>query len=127
MFGGNSNWRGPIWFPLNYLIIQSLRRYYEYYGPTYKYEFPTGSGNLLNLKQIAKELSLRLMRLFERDASGKYHYHTDVKKSLYAKDQFFKDHHLFYEFFDGDTGRGLGASHQTGWTALIANILLELD
>jgi glycogen debranching enzyme len=127
MFGGNSNWRGPIWFPLNYLIIQSLRKYYDYYGPTYKYEFPTGSGNLLNLKEIAQELSLRLLKLFERDESGKYHYHTDSKKSVYSKNEHFKDEHLFYEFFDGDTGRGLGASHQTGWTALIANILLELD
>lgn len=127
MFGGNSNWRGPIWFPINYLIIQSLRRYYEYYGPTYKYEFPTGSGNLMDLKQISQELSLRLLKLFERDEGGKYHYHSEDKKSLYSTNKHFRNHHLFYEFFDGDTGRGLGASHQTGWTALIANILLELD
>lgn len=128
MFGGNSNWRGPIWFPLNYLIIQSLRRYYDYYGPEYVYEFPAGSGNKMNLKEIANELSNRLINLFERDKrKGKYHYHTDSKVKHYQKDPYFKDLHLFYEFFNGDTGRGLGASHQTGWSALIANILLELD
>ena len=127
MFGGNSNWRGPIWFPLNYLIIQSLRKYYEYYGPEYVYEFPTGSGNKLNLKQIAKELSLRLMKLFERDKQGKFNYHSTNKSEVFTKDEHFKDLHLFYEFFNGDTGRGLGASHQTGWTALISNLLIELE
>ena len=127
MFGGNSNWRGPIWFPLNYLIIQSLRKYYEYYGPEYVYEFPTGSGVKLNLKQIAKEISLRLLKLFERDQSGKFHYHSKSKSNLFSTDEHFKGHHLFYEFFNGDTGRGLGASHQTGWTALISNILIELE
>ena len=126
MFGGNSNWRGPIWMPLNYLIIQSLRRYYQYYGSSYRYEFPTGSGNLLDLKQIAQELSHRLLRLFERDASGKFHYHSDAHRE-YADEEHFRDHHQFYEFFHGDTGQGLGASHQTGWTALIANLLLEME
>lgn len=127
MFGGNSNWRGPIWIPLNYMIIQSLRKYYTYYGDNYKYEFPTGSGNLLNIKQIANELSKRLIKLFEKDKTGKYHYHSDDKYNLFAEDPHFNNEHLFYEFFDGDTGKGLGASHQTGWTALIANIIMELD
>jgi len=125
MFGGNSNWRGTIWLPLNYLIIQSLRKYYQYYGNTYTYEFPTGSGNRLNLKQIANQLTKRLLKIFERDTSGKFHYH-DSRQPCW-EEKHFKDHHLFYEFFHGDTGQGLGASHQTGWTALIANLLLEMD
>lgn len=125
MFGGNSNWRGPIWFPINYLIIQSLKKYYEFYGDEYQYEFPTGSGNKLNLKQIANELTLRLLKIFEKDESGAYQYHSDHEQ--YENDIHFKDHHLFYEFFNGDNGKGLGASHQTGWTALIANLLLEID
>ncbi|MFT6809223.1 MAG: hypothetical protein ACJA01_002455 [Saprospiraceae bacterium] len=127
MFGGNSNWRGPIWFPINYLIIQSLRKFYKYFGPTYIYEFPTGSGNKLNLKEIAAELSKRLLKLFQRDESGKYTYHNKDGNSSFAGDEYFKDHHLFYEFFHGETGRGMGASHQTGWTALIANLILELE
>ena len=127
MFGGNSNWRGPIWMPLNYMIIQSLRKYYTYYGPTYVYEFPTGSGVKMNLKEIAKELTKRLMKLFERNAEGKYQYHSEDNENLFAKDEHFKSQHLFYEFFNGDNGKGLGASHQTGWTALIANLILEMD
>ncbi|MGA9637190.1 MGH1-like glycoside hydrolase domain-containing protein [Flavobacterium sp.] len=127
MFGGNSNWRGPIWMPLNYMIITSLRKYYTFYGPTYVYEFPTGSGNKLNLKQIANELTKRLIKLFERDADGKYQYHSDDADNHFATNEHFKNEHLFYEFFDGDTGKGLGASHQTGWTALIANLILDLE
>lgn len=127
MFGGNSNWRGPIWFPLNYLIIRSLLRFYDFYGPEYIYEFPTGSDRKLNLRQIAIELTKRLLKIFERNEEGRYQYHTDNADHLFADDEHFRELHLFYEFFDGDSGRGLGASHQTGWTALIANLLLELE
>ena len=127
MFGGNSNWRGPIWMPLNYMIIQSLRKYYTFYGDSYQYEFPTGSGNKLNLKQIANELTKRLIKLFEANSDGKFQYHADDPNHVFSKDAHFKDLHLFYEFFDGDTGKGLGASHQTGWTALIANLIMEME
>jgi hypothetical protein len=125
MFGGNSNWRGPIWFPLNYLIINALRKYHAYYGDSYTYEFPAKSGNKLTLKQIAVELTKRLMKIFERDTTGAYEYHAKYQSQW--TDPHFKEHHLFYEFFHGDTGQGLGASHQTGWTALIANLLLEME
>jgi hypothetical protein len=125
MFGGNSNWRGPIWLPLNYLIINCLRKYHQYYGNSYTVEFPTGSGTKLNLKQIANELTKRLLKIFERNDTGQFQYHGTQQSQWSGPD--FKDHHLFYEFFHGDTGQGLGASHQTGWTALIANLLLEMD
>ncbi|TMI63579.1 MAG: glucosidase [Bacteroidetes bacterium] len=125
MFGGNSNWRGPIWLPLNYLIINSLRKYYEYYGDKYTYEFPAGSGKKMNLKQIANELTKRILKIFERNDEGAFQYH-DMDHSCWTE-KHFKEHHLFYEFFHGDTGKGLGASHQTGWTALIVNLLLEMD
>ncbi len=125
MFGGNSNWRGPIWFPLNYLIINALRKYHTYYGDSYTYEFPAGSGNKLTLKQIARELTKRLLKIFERDKTGAFEYHAKYQ-SQWAGEHF-KEHHLYYEFFHGDTGQGLGASHQTGWTALIANLLLEME
>jgi hypothetical protein len=127
MFGGNSNWRGPIWMPLNYMIIHSLRKYYTFYGPTYQYEFPTGSGKKLNLKEIANELTKRLIKLFEVNSNGRFQYHSDDPDMKFSKDEHFKNLHLFYEFFDGDTGKGLGASHQTGWTALIANLIMEMD
>ncbi|WP_159021249.1 glucosidase [Formosa sp. L2A11] len=127
MFGGNSNWRGPIWMPLNYMIIQSLRKYYSFYGNKYLYDFPTGSGNKMNLNEIANELSERLIKLFEVNENGKYQYHSDDPNHLFTKDDEFKKQHLFYEFFDGDSGKGLGASHQTGWTALIANLIMDLE
>ena len=126
MFGGNSNWRGPIWFPINYMIIQSLRKFYKYYGDTYQYEFPHGSGNKLNLNQIADELTKRLIKLFSRDQSGKFVYHNENHSDIFKNDEHCKNLHLHYEFFHGDEGRGMGASHQTGWTALIANLMIEL-
>ncbi|GAO42513.1 MGH1-like glycoside hydrolase domain-containing protein [Flavihumibacter petaseus] len=125
MFGGNSNWRGPIWFPINYLIIHAIRKYYTYYGDAYTVEFPTGSGKQLTLKQVANELTRRLLKIFSVNGDGKFRYHREDHTEW--SDLHFKEHHLFYEYFHGDTGQGLGASHQTGWTALIANLLLEMD
>lgn len=127
MFGGNSNWRGPIWLPLNYMIIQSLRKYFSYYGKEYIYEFPTGSGIKMNLNEIANEISKRLIKLFEPDENGKFVYHSEDENHVFTKNEHFKKEHFFYEFFDGDSGKGLGASHQTGWTALVANLIMELE
>jgi len=121
IFGGNSNWRGPIWFPMNYLIIQSLHRFHSYYGDDFKVECPTGSGVYLTLKQVADEISRRLIRLFLPDAEGKRP--ALGPNPRYATDPHFKDYSLFYEYFHGDFGWGLGASHQTGWTALVAGLL----
>ncbi|MBC7920420.1 MAG: glucosidase, partial [Ferruginibacter sp.] len=121
MFGGNSNWRGPIWFPINYLIILSLERYHRFYGKTFTMECPTGSGNYLDLKEIAAELSRRLCRLYLRDGNGERTVYTGSEK--FQRDPHFRDYLLFHEYFDGDTGRGIGASHQTGWTGLIADLL----
>ncbi|WP_437226339.1 MGH1-like glycoside hydrolase domain-containing protein [Planctomicrobium sp. SH661] len=122
LFGGNSNWRGPIWFPVNYLLIESLERYHHFYGDTLKVECPTGSGNWMNLKQVSCELAHRLTRLFLRDETGRRPAHGE--ESRYADDPHWRDLVLFYEYFDGDNGRGCGASHQTGWTSLVS-LLLE--
>jgi hypothetical protein len=122
LFGGNSNWRGPIWFPTNFLIIESLQRFHHYYGDDFKVECPTHSGNYLTLNQIADHLTERLIRLFARDANGKRASNGD--NALLQNDPHFRDHIHFYEYFHGDNGRGLGASHQTGWTGLIAKLLL---
>ncbi|MBC8035368.1 MAG: glucosidase [Chitinophagaceae bacterium] len=120
MFGGNSNWRGPVWMPLNYLIIQSLYRFQEYYTDDFKVEYPTNSGTYLSLREIADALAGRLKALFLKNADGARPgsgYNSKVQL-----DQHFKNHILFYEYFNGDTGKGMGASHQTGWTGLIANL-----
>ncbi|MCU0428533.1 MAG: glucosidase [Cytophagaceae bacterium] len=121
LFGGNSNWRGPIWFPVNYMIIESLVKFHHYYGDSFKVEYPTGSGKEFTLKQIAGELSKRLMRIFIRNKDGKRPVFGD--SPLLQQDQNFRDYILFYEYFHGDTGRGVGASHQTGWTGLIADLI----
>jgi hypothetical protein len=122
MFGGNSNWRGPIWFPLNYLLIESLQKFHYYFGDEIKVEFPSGSGELMNLSEVSAELSKRLSRLFlmkdgERPIFG------GVEK--FNQDPNFKNYILFYEYFHGDNGAGLGASHQTGWTGLVAKLLQQ--
>jgi hypothetical protein len=121
MFGGNSNWRGPIWFPVNYLIIESLQKLHHYYGDDFKVECPTGSGKLCTIEGVACELTRRLTGLFLRDQTGRRPVNGTNGKM--QSDPHFRDHILFYEYFDGDTGRGLGASHQTGWTALVAKLL----
>ncbi len=121
LFGGNSNWRGPIWFPLNYLLIESLQKFHHYYGNDLKVECPTGSGQYMSLWEVAGELSRRLNRLFLRNANGHRPVFGDVAK--FQTDSNWREYIPFYEYFDGDNGRGLGASHQTGWTALVAKLL----
>ena len=118
LFGGNSNWRGPVWFPANFLLIEALERYHHFYGQALTVECPTGSGRRMNLQQVADELRRRLASLFLPDAGGHRPCHGNEQR--YATDPHWKDLILFYEHFHGDTGRGLGASHQTGWTALAA-------
>jgi hypothetical protein len=124
LFGGNSNWRGPIWFPVNYLLIEALERYHHFFGDDFKIECPTGSGNAMTLMQVARELSFRLARLFLPDDKGHRPCHGDDLR--YATDPNFRRLVLFHEYFHGDTGRGLGASHQTGWTALVVRCLADL-
>ena len=122
-FGGNSNWRGPVWFPVNYLIIESLQKFHHYFNDDFKVEFPTGSGNLLNLWQVAEELSHRLSGIFLTDENGKRAAFGDSEK--FQTDEHRRDLLLFHEYFDGDTGKGLGAAHQTGWTGLVAKLLQQ--
>ncbi|MFO0011851.1 MAG: MGH1-like glycoside hydrolase domain-containing protein [Planctomycetota bacterium] len=121
MFGGNSNWRGPVWFPINYLIVQSLREYYAFYGESFQVECPTGSGVMMNLHQVADEIERRLVSLFAADPSGARPCHGSDHR--YRDNEEWRNLILFFEYFHGDHGRGLGASHQTGWTALVATML----
>ena len=121
LFGGNSNWRGPVWMPVNFLIIESLQRFHFYYGDDFKVECPKGSGNMLSLNEVADELSKRLVNIFLRDENGNRAAFGDCQKL--QKDPNFNNYILFSEYFHGDTGRGLGASHQTGWTGLVARLL----
>jgi hypothetical protein len=121
MFGGNSNWRGPIWMPVNVILISGLLNFYAYYGDTFKIECPTGSGKLMNLFEVAKEISDRLSRIFLRDGSGRRPVYGGTK--TFQEDVHWRDHILFYEYFHGDNGAGLGASHQTGWTGVVAKLI----
>jgi hypothetical protein len=121
LFGGNSNWRGPIWFPVNYLLVESLQKFHHYYGDEFTIECPAGSGRMMTLAEAAQEVSRRLTRLFLKDANGQRPVLRAHPKT--QDDPHFRDHVLFHEYFDGDNGRGVGASHQTGWTGLVAKLL----
>lgn len=120
-FGGNSNWRGPVWMPVNYLLIESLQKFHHYYGDDFKIECPTGSGRMVTINEVAQELTRRLSRIFLRDEQGRRAVLGDHDKL--QSDPHFRDYVPFHEFFHGDDGRGLGASHQLGWTGLIAKLL----
>ena len=124
LFGGNSNWRGPIWMPVNYLIVLALQQYHLYYGDSFQVECPTGSGNKMTLNQVAQELSRRLTRIFLRDENGKRPVFGSNR--IFNDDENWRDLIPFYEYFHGENGRGCGASHQTGWTGLIAQVLVSL-
>src|SRR5262245_4081673 len=121
MFGGNSNWRGPIWMPVNGLIIRALLQYYAYYGNDFTVECPTGSGRQMNLYQVAQELTRRLSSIFLRNSEGRRPVYGGTTK--FQEDPHWRDLILFYEYFHGDNGAGLGASHQTGWTGIIARAM----
>jgi hypothetical protein len=123
LFGGNSNWRGPVWFPVNYLLVEALQKFDHFYGDGLKVECPTGSGRLMTLAEVARELSQRLTRIFLRDAAGRRPVYGDAER--FRSDPHWRDLLLFYEYFHGDTGHGLGASHQTGWTGLVAKLLQQ--
>jgi hypothetical protein len=121
MFGGNSNWRGPVWMPVNVLLIRALLNFYLYYGDNFRIECPTGSGRLMNLFEVAREISDRLTRIFLRDAHGQRPVYGGTAK--FQSDPHWRDYILFYEYFHGDNGAGLGASHQTGWTGGVAKLI----
>lgn len=121
MFGGNSNWRGPIWFPINFLIVESLQRFHHYYDESLQVEFPFGSGEMRNLDYVSKDLTRRLVSIFKENEEGKRPFNDGLE--LFDKDPYFKDYVLFYEYFHGDSGRGIGAAHQCGWTATLAKLI----
>ena len=123
LFGGNSNWRGPIWFPVNYLLVESLQKFHHYLGDDFKVEFPTGSGNKLTLWEVAGELSRRLTKIFLKDEQGRRPVYGNIEK--FQSDPNFRDLILFHEYFHGDSGAGIGASHQTGWTGLVTKLLQQ--
>jgi hypothetical protein len=121
MFGGNSNWRGPVWMPVNILLIRSLQQFYLYYGDNFKIECPTGSGNLMNLFEVSKELSNRLTKIYTRDKNSRRPVYGGTEK--FQTDEHWRDYILFYEYYHGDIGAGLGASHQTGWSGVVAKLI----
>jgi hypothetical protein len=123
LFGGNSNWRGPVWFPVNFLLIESLQKFHYYFGDDFKVEFPTRSGKFLNLWDLASALSQRLINIFVPDAKGCRPMYGTVDK--FQQDPHWKDLLSFYEYFNGNNGAGLGASHQAGWTALVAKLIQQ--
>ena len=123
LFGGNSNWRGPVWFPINFLLIESLQKYHRYYGDDFKVECPSGSGEFMTLWEVSQELSRRLVSLFTRRSDGTRPVYGGTQK--FQHDPGWRDRILFYEYFHGDNGAGLGASHQTGWTALVAKLIQQ--
>jgi hypothetical protein len=124
LFGGNSNWRGPVWFPVNYLLIQALRRFHAYFHESFRVECPAHSGKMMNLDEVADELSRRLISTFQRDAQGRRPVFGANEK--FQSDPHWRDYLPFHEYFHGDTGAGVGASHQTGWTALVVKMIDEL-
>ena len=121
MFGGNSNWRGPIWFPINILMIRALLQFYRYFGNELKVEMPTGSGHEMNLYEVAEEIANRLMRIFALDEKGRRAVFGGAE--LFQTDPHWRDNLLFYEYFHGDDGSGIGAGHQTGWTGTVARLI----
>ncbi len=123
-FGGNSNWRGPVWMPINFLIVEALQNFHFFYGDSYRVEYPSGSGNLRTLWDVSTDISERLVKLFERDGAGNRPFNGGDRRL--QTDPHFRDRYLFHEYFDGDDGAGLGASHQTGWTALVAKLIQQI-
>jgi glycogen debranching enzyme len=125
MFGGNSNWRGPIWMPMNYILVDALNRYDSHYGDALKVEYPTGSGNMATLGEVADQISGRLIGIFERDGDGRRPLYGGTEK--FQSDPAWRDNVLFYEYFHGDNGAGVGAAHQTGWTGLVLVLIEEQE
>ena len=121
MFGGNSNWRGPIWFPVNFLLIDSLLKFYQYYGDDFEIEYPTNSGQVMSMKEATIQVAERLISIFRRGADGLIPAYGRDQKMQH--DPHFQGLYLFYEYFHGDVGAGLGANHQTGWTGLVADLI----